>query len=160
MKPAKIGLFSLGLAVVVGSGLVAFGAKMSPDRGTMSQAAAQDVRRPVLVPAAGREAVLAEMRLLMSALHGVLDGLSRSDLERVSQSAASGGLGSAVDMDPAVRQALPPEFLKLGVATHSAFDSLAAAASAGASPEEILRRAASLSANCVACHATYRLEVK
>ncbi len=160
MKAANIRLLSLAFAALIGSGLVSFGAKTSAQRGTMSRAAAQDVRRPVVVPAAGRDAVLAEMRLMMSALHGVLDGLSRSDLKRVSESASLAGLGSAVDMDPAVRQMLPPEFLRLGVATHAAFDSLAAASSAGAGADEVLRRAAALSANCVACHATYKLEVQ
>lgn len=160
MKAAKIKVFSIAALALLGSSLVAFGAKVGALRGDVSQSVTEDGRRAVALSVAGREAVLSEMRLMMSALHGVLDGLARSDMKQVSASASSAGLGAAVDMDPAVRDSLPPEFVRLGMSTHAGFDSLAAASSGGADGGEILRRAAQLSANCVACHATYKLEVR
>lgn len=160
MKAAKIKVFLIAVLALLGSSLVAFGAKVSAFRGDVSQSVTEDGRRVVAVSVAGREAVLSEMRLMMAALHGVLDGLARSDMKQVGASASSAGLGAAVDMDPAVRASLPPEFVRLGMSTHVGFDSLAAASSGGGDREEILGRAARLSANCVACHATYKLEVQ
>ncbi len=46
----------------------------------------------------------------------------------------------------------------LGMATHQAFDSLAADASAG--PAAAIARLARLPTTRVACHATYRIELK
>lgn len=59
---------------------------------------------------------------------------------------------------PALARVLPGEFLQLGMATHQAFDTLAATASAGAGPA--VARLARIASRCVACHATYRLEAQ
>lgn len=60
---------------------------------------------------------------------------------------------------PAIAQAqLPPPFLQLGMQTHRAFDALADQLKAGASGQEALKAIAQRTGNCVACHATYRLD--
>jgi hypothetical protein len=64
----------------------------------------------------------------------------------------------ATAADPALERLLPETFLRLGMATHLAFDSLAAGAPAGSEPA--IRRLAGISATCVACHAQFRLQVK
>ena len=54
--------------------------------------------------------------------------------------------------------AAPPPFLRLGMQTRRAFDALADQLKAGTSGEEALKALTGLTGNCVACHATYRLD--
>jgi len=70
-------------------------------------------------------------------------------------SAGMAGMGAMRGMGPM----MPEAFRRLGHATHLAFDSLAARVSAGASSDEVIGRLAETTSNCVACHATWRLEV-
>lgn len=53
---------------------------------------------------------------------------------------------------------MPKPFMQYGMATHQAFDSLAAHASE--SPLASVERLSKILATCVACHAAYRLELK
>ena len=64
-----------------------------------------------------------------------------------------------MDVKPDVRAQLPPPpFLRLGMQTRRAFDALADQLRTGASSEEALKAITQLTGNCVACHATYRLD--
>ncbi len=115
-----------------------------------------DHRIAVRLPVAARDAVLAEMRTMLGSVQGVLDGAARSDTAAVRTAAKASGLVMAAD--PALEGMLPEEFLRLGMRTHQAFDTLAATASAGAAPA--VARLAEIASGCVACHAAYRLELK
>lgn len=118
--------------------------------------ASTDGRTAIQLPVQARDAVLAEMRMMLGSVQGVLDAAARSDTAAIRAAAKASGLAMAAD--PALAEVLPPEFLQSGMATHQAFDSLAATASAGAGPAVV--RLARIASGCVACHATYRLEVK
>lgn len=66
----------------------------------------------------------------------------------------------AVDTDPALADRLPDEFKRWGADTHRAFDGVAEAAGAGTPIDTIAGRLSRLTANCVACHESYRPEVE
>ena len=94
--------------------------------------ASADGRTAIQLPVQARDAVLAEMRTMLGSVQGVLDAAARSDTAGISTAAKASGLVMAAD--PALARVLPGEFLQLGMATHQAFDTLAATASAGAGP--------------------------
>lgn len=119
-------------------------------------AVSADGRTPIQLPIKERDAVLAEMRMMLGSVHGVIDGAARSDTSAIRVAAAASGMAMAAD--PALEHMLPKAFLQLGMATHGAFDSLAANASGG--PSVAIKRLAGLTSTCVACHAAYRLELK
>jgi hypothetical protein len=117
-----------------------------------------DPRQRVVLAAGPRDMVLAEMRAMLESVNGVLHALAGGDLAAAEKAARASGLATAADMDPAIRAALPPAFLQLGMQTHRAFDGLADRLRAGASREAALTGLAGVTANCVACHAAYRLD--
>ena len=139
----------------VGSSVLLFGilAAAWPAAGQQ----ATDARQPVVLPAPAREKVLAEMREMLGALHGVLRALSVGDRAAAEAAARGAGMGVASEVKPEVRAQLPPPFLQLGMQTHRGFDVLADQLRGGATGEEALKSIAALTANCVACHAMYRL---
>jgi hypothetical protein len=114
-----------------------------------------DSRTLLTLPVDAAEAVRTEMRTMLSSLHDIHLGLATSDTARVHRAAVASGLAAAAD--PALEPLLPAEFLSLGVATHTGFDSLALAVAGGAPRDSLLARLPGITANCVSCHATYRL---
>lgn len=146
-------------ALLLGAGVViARGTETARPRaaGTVQE----DPRTAVAVPAAGRTAVLGEMRQMLTALNGVLLAMARGEADRMAEAARSGGTAIAVDRDPGMAAGLPEPFARLGMDTHRAFDALAEVAEAGAPRDTLLARLGRLTGNCVACHETYRLEVE
>lgn len=115
-----------------------------------------DRRTPVPLPAEAVQAVRVEMRTMLSSLHEFQAGLATRDTARMRRAAVASGLAAAAD--PGLEPLLPEEFLRIGVATHAQFDTLALAVQAGAPTDSLLRRLPGLTVNCVTCHATYRLE--
>ncbi len=53
---------------------------------------------------------------------------------------------------------LPLQFKQLGADTHRQFDTLALDAEQLGDPQHTLQQMGKLMNNCIACHATYRLE--
>ena len=117
-----------------------------------------DTRTAVVLPPAARDGVLAEMRTMLGSVNGLLSAVTVSDTAAMRVAAAASGTSMAAD--PALERLLPEEFLRLGMSTHLQFDSLAAAISGPAAGDTAIARLARLTGNCVACHATYRLEVR
>lgn len=126
--------------------------------GEAGPGAEDDARQPVVVPAAARATVLAEMRQMLEAVNGILRASVPFDRAAVREAALSGGTRIAVDRDPAMAERLPEAFVRLGSSTHRDFDALAETVAAGAPRDTVLSRLADLTAKCVACHANYRLE--
>lgn len=123
------------------------------------QHAGDDTREEIVVPAAVRQSVRAEMRQMLGALDRALGSAAGDDAGGVAEAARSGGTAIAVDMDPALADALPAEFLQLGMATHQAFDAVAAAAETGLGADSVLAALHQVTNHCVACHTTYRFSV-
>ena len=140
----------------VGGSVLLFGILAAAGPAAAQQAT--DARQQVVLPAPARDKILAEMREMLGALHGVLRSLGLGDRAAAETAARGAGMSVATEVKPEVRAQLPPAFLQLGMQTHRGFDALADQLKAGATTEEALKAMAALTGNCVACHATYRLE--
>ncbi len=115
-----------------------------------------DARTAVPLDAAQRQAVVDEMRTLLGSVDGVVRGLTAWDTAAIKTAALRAGSLEAAD--PALERILPADWMRLAIATHTGFDSLAAAATApGATRETALARFATVTPRCVSCHALYRL---
>ncbi|HMU61559.1 MAG TPA: hypothetical protein PKA66_07245 [Gemmatimonadales bacterium] len=154
----RIAIVVLSLWTVANVALTARAVSRDDSRTTAirSSGTSADGRTAVPLPIEARDAVLAEMRLMLGAVNGVLAGAAQSDTMAIREAAAAAGLVMAAD--PALEAILPKGFLQYGMATHRAFDSLAANASAG--PAAAIQSLAAITETCVTCHAAYRLELQ
>lgn len=125
------------------------------DRPGGTEGGGADARQRLDLPGSVRDAIRLEMRTMLGSLNDVLSAGARGDTAGMLAAAARSGLATAVD--PTLEKLLPEEFLQLGVRTHRAFDELGAAVERGLPADSLLGRLGSLTSNCVACHATYRL---
>jgi hypothetical protein len=119
-----------------------------------------DVRTAIVLPVQGRHLVLTEMRGMLTSVQGYVDAAARGDTAGMRAAAQASGMAAARDLDPAMQQRLPAEFLRLGMSTHAAWDSLAADVSRGVPTGQALGRLGTIMGNCVACHAQYRINVE
>lgn len=117
-----------------------------------------DVRQRILLTTLERDKILAEMRQMLGSASGVLHGLGTGDSGAAEKAARQSGMEAAVDVNPQLREKLPRHFVELGMQTHMKFDQLADQIKAGASKDDVLKSLASVTGNCVVCHARYRLE--
>lgn len=140
----------IGLAIAV----AAFAACIEGGPATRST----DTRTGITLPQSSRDAVLAEMRVLLTSLNGVLTGLARNDTALMREAAGRSGVAAAAD--PTLERVLPNEFMELGMDTHQQFDRLAGEIADGIPADSVVARLATLTDNCVACHEAYRLEVR
>lgn len=116
-----------------------------------------DGRTAIVLSAAERDFVLGEMRGLLAGTQGILDGIQRGDRDRIASAARSMGMGSAVDVDPALMTRLPLPFKQLGFSMHGDMDALAQAAQAGKPIPELQRMLADDLSKCVGCHSAWQL---
>jgi hypothetical protein len=147
MRPVRSAIVLLALAATLLPGSVELG----HGQGT-------DTRQRLALPAAARDKVLAEMRLMLESIHGILRGVEARDPAAIEAAARPSGLAMAADMDPAMVQRLPAAFRELGMRTHRGFDELAERMRAGGTPDDAVRALGVITGNCVACHAVYRLD--
>ena len=119
---------------------------------------AADSRERLTLPAPARNMVLAEMRQMLRSLADVLTGLAEGDTAAAATAARASGMAAAVDVAPEVAVLLPNAFIQLGMSTHQGFDALADQLEAKVPQPEALAALAGLTQNCVACHATYRMD--
>ncbi len=112
----------------------------------------------MLLPGPGREKILLEMRHMLEAVAGIHQGLAEGSMPRVEQAARRAGLGAAAEVNPEIRKRLPEQFVILGMQTHRKFDELADRVKAGGGSGDVLKGLAEVTANCVACHASFRLD--
>lgn len=117
-----------------------------------------DGRTAVVLSADERDLVLREMRKLLAAAHGTLEGLTREDMKQVAQAARSGGLAVAADVNPAIVTKLPLPFKQLGMSVHQDMDEIAKAAESGKSAPEITKMLSGAMAKCIACHAAWQIK--
>lgn len=123
-------------------------------------AAAAEKTIGLCVSAETRTRLHHEMRQLLNAVHGIHAALAARDFESLTERAEAVG-GAMKDQVEHHGHAHPPglphEFVKLGRATHAAFDELARLSREGGRPRELLPALSAVTANCVSCHARYRL---
>lgn len=122
-------------------------------------APSSDQRRAILLSAPEKDLVLGEMRGILSAVNGIFEGLSKSDLPAIAEAASTAGMGMAADVNPALMAKLPLEFKSLGMSLHRDFDELSAKVRGGMGRDQVITRMAEMTRKCVACHQTYRLGI-
>ena len=120
---------------------------------------AVDGRTAILLEPGERALVLAEMRTFVESIQQITQGLSREDMEAVARAARKSGRAAQQQVPAALMGKLPLSFKQLGLDTHQQFDQLALDAEQLGDPGHSLQQLGTLMQNCVACHATYRLEV-
>ncbi|MEP7346371.1 MAG: hypothetical protein ABI877_13965, partial [Gemmatimonadaceae bacterium] len=127
--------------------------------GTADASTAQDpdVRTAIVLPAQGRNMVLVEMRVMLTSVQEFVAAAARGDTATMRTAAQASGMAAARDMNPAMEQRLPAEFVRLGMSTHAAWDSLATDVSRGGPTSMALGRLGTIMSNCVACHAQFRI---
>jgi hypothetical protein len=97
------------------------------------------------------------MRTMLGSLHDILRAGMVGDTATMRAAAARAGLANAAD--PALEKLLPEGFLRLGTTTHQQFDALAEALRIGTPRDSVVGRLVGITANCVSCHTSYRLEL-
>ena len=119
-----------------------------------------DGRTAVVLQSGERDLILSEMRGLLSATQGILEGASQGDMPRVAKASRAAGMAAAADVNPALMAKLPMGFKSLGMSVHHDMDEIAKAAESGKSAPEILKMASNTLTKCVACHSAWRLNAQ
>jgi hypothetical protein len=151
MKLSKLALLSLALWLATVATFAWFFVRGNTTAGT-------DDRTAIVLQPAERDLVLGEMRLLLTATHGILQGVNANDMKQVAAAARSAGMGAAVDVNPALMAKLPLPFKELGMTVHHRMDDIAAAAESGKPAPEIMGMLTDTMSNCIACHASWQLQ--
>ncbi|CAH1904132.1 conserved hypothetical protein [Candidatus Nitrotoga sp. HW29] len=119
-----------------------------------------DGRTAVVLQVSERDLILSEMRGLLSATQGILEGVNQGDMQRVIQASSAAGMVVASDASPALMTKLPLELKSLGMSVHRDMDAIAKAAENKAPASEILKMLSNTLTKCVACHSTWQLKVE
>jgi cytochrome c556 len=120
-----------------------------------------DGRTEILLSAAERDQILAEMRLLLKAVDGVVRGLGepKRDMKQMEETARAVGMHMAADTELSIMAKLPLPFKQMGMSIHKDMDALADAVVRDEPAQQILQRLSSMTARCTACHDMYRFSV-
>jgi cytochrome c556 len=123
---------------------------------------AADVREPVQRTEAEKAFVLDQMRLLLTAIAEIEEGLGSGDMDQVAHAAAPRGRKANVTLvRPATLASKESEAWKMMfVSTRNGFDQIAEQATSHASAATINKTIADTMRNCVACHQAYRISVE
>ena len=118
-------------------------------------------RQQVKVNAVEHAHLLTEMNAFMQAIHDINSALAANDLELVAAIATKMGpqKGGHDAVGKAVHDKLPQEWFALAKPTHQNFLGIAKEANRKSSVEAVLGAMAKTTAQCVSCHATYRLVI-
>lgn len=119
-----------------------------------------DGRQALLLTPAERTLVLTEMRLFLSSVQAITEGVSKENLPLIIKAARKAGVQAQPGMPASLTQKLPLNFKKLGRDTHKKFDLLALDAEELGDPQLSLQQLSELMNNCISCHATYKIEIK
>lgn len=117
-----------------------------------------DGRAAIMLHPAERQMLLSEMRGLLAASQGIIEGASRGDNARIVKAARAGGMAATAQVNPALMAKLPLEFKAMVMNTHHGMDQIAKAAEDGKPTAELLKMTSDTMAKCVACHAAWQLK--
>lgn len=121
-----------------------------------AQAAPADGRFNLRLAPAEQTEFLAEMRVMLGSVQGIVQGIAESDREAIAKFARISGNRMARATPAAVRAKLPSAFQELGGPTHLLFEELALRAET----DDMDQLAALLGRTlnqCMACHAAFRV---
>jgi hypothetical protein len=115
-----------------------------------------DGRAAIMLHPAEKQRALSEMRGLLAATQGIVEGASRGDRARITAAAQAGGMASMSRADPALMAELPLEFKAQNMDVHHEMDAIARAAGDGRPTAQLLQMTSDMMEKCVACHAVWR----
>lgn len=124
-----------------------------------STAESYDGRTAILLDAGERNLVLAEMRAFLTSVQKINQGVAEDNMELVAEYARKSGKAAQGEVPGTLVGKLPLQFKKLGGDTHAKFDQLAMDADDLGDRDQALEQLSTLMENCVACHATYRIDI-
>lgn len=124
-----------------------------------SVAPGSDGRQALILEPAERDMVLAEMRMFLSSVQAITDGVSNNDSAKIIKAGRRVGAQAQQAVPGSLAGKLPLAFKQLGFDTHRKFDTLALDAEDLGDPQHSLQQLSDLMNNCVACHSTYKIEV-
>lgn len=124
-----------------------------------STAESDDGRTAILLDAGERNLVLAEMRAFLTSVQKINQGVAEDNMELVAEYARKSGKAAQGEIPGTLVGKLPLQFKKLGGDTHAKFDQLAMDADDLGDRDQALEQLSTLMENCVACHATYRIDI-
>lgn len=104
-----------------------------------------------------RAVFLADMRGMLASIQGVMQGIGDSDRERIAAAARQSGNRMARATPASIRAKTPQSFRDIGGPTHMLFEELAVRAETD-DMDSLARDAAKLMNQCMACHATFRVQ--
>lgn len=122
-----------------------------------AQAGDEDKRQVITITELQREHVLEEMRALLSGIQKILTSLASEDMAAVAQHARSLGMHMTHKAEDHLKDALPEEFMQLGMSIHRDFDQIAMDAASLKDSKHTLRQLSDSMKKCVACHASYQI---
>ena len=117
-----------------------------------------DERTAIVLQSAERDLVLSEMRGLLVATQGILEGANQGDSQQISKAARAAGMAAAADVNPVLMAKLPLAFKRLGMGVHQEMDDIAQAAEEGKASGEILTMVANTLNKCIACHSAWQVK--
>jgi len=124
---------------------------------TGSVAPSTDGRQAILLEEHERNLVLGEMRMFLTSIQKITNGITKNDMEIVVKAAREVGLAAQQEVPGSLMGKLPLPFKKLGFDTHKKFDQLARDAEDLGDPQYALEQLSTLMNNCVACHSIYKI---
>ena len=119
-----------------------------------------DKRSTIYLDDEERTIVLEEMRTFLSTLQKITQGIVADDMAQVSHAAKTMGNDASGGVSLSLIFKLPLSFKLLAADTHQKFDEIAIDADSLADKEHALEQISVLMKNCVACHATYRIDLE
>lgn len=117
-----------------------------------------DGRSAILLEPGERDLVLSEMRVFLESVQQITGGIMENDTQQVALSARRSGSQARQTVPGSLMGKLPLGFKQLGFDTHAKFDELALDAEQLGDRDQTLAQLSAVLANCVACHAAYRIE--
>ena len=121
--------------------------------------AGTDGRTAVILQPGERDFVMKEMRGLLAATQGMMEGASRGDIVRIAKAARGAGMAGTAEVNPTLLTKLPIEFKRLGMSLHGDMDEIAKAAESGKPVPELLQMTSDALVKCVACHSVWQIKV-
>ena len=117
-----------------------------------------DGRTAIRLSVSERDFVLAEMRAMLGAVQGTAEAIAAGDGAAAAKAASAGGIAFEHDVPLPLMAKLPLDFKQQGMAMHTGFDEIAAAAARGEPAPALTGRLAGQLNLCLGCHQSFRLD--
>lgn len=104
-----------------------------------------------------KAAFLADMRVMLGSIQGILRGISEEDREAIAEAARVSGNRMARSTPAPIREKTPPEFKAIGGPMHLAFEEIVIRSETDPL-EDITTMTAKAMNQCMTCHAQFRVD--